>query len=71
MTNITINRTSNYPVKTLVEYKRKESLVFATIRVDINDHAFRVYSDWFFACNTDKEILKYLKSENIDVSLFE
>ena len=70
MANITINRTSNYPEKTLVEYRRKKNLVLVTIQVNINDRIFSIYGDWFFACNTDKEILEHLKSENIDVSLF-
>jgi len=70
MRNITINRNSNYPVKRLVDYKRKETLVFVHIETEINENRSSFYSDWFFACNTDKEILEHLKSENVDISLF-
>jgi hypothetical protein len=50
----------------LIGYNRKETLVIVYIQKNEN-----VFSDWFFACNTDTEILEHLKNENVDVSLFE
>ena len=50
----------------LIGYERKQTLVIVYIQKEN-----KIFSDWFFACNSDMEILEHLKSENVDVSLFE
>lgn len=67
---VTITR-CNYPTKKLIGYHRKPSLVVVYIEYEHNARCSSILSDWFFACNTDKEILEHLKNENVDVSLFE
>ena len=67
---VTINRTGNYPVKRLVDYKRKDTLVIVYIETEINENRSIFHKDWFFACNTDQDILEHLRGENVDTSLF-
>ena len=67
---VTITR-CKYPEKKLIGYHRKPSLVIVYIEHEHNAHYSSILSDWFFACNTDKEIIEHLKSENIDTSLFD
>ena len=49
-------------MKTLLSLIRKDTLVFAYIFTP----AGQIITDWFFACNSDNDIIEHLKSENVN-----
>ena len=53
-------------MKTLLSLVRKDTLVFAYILTP----AGQVIIDWFFACNTDNEIIEHLKSEKVNCDIY-
>lgn len=50
----------------LLTMERKTRLVFCYIQTADN----KVITTWFFGCNSNREIIEYLKNENINCDSF-